>query len=300
MKSPDYIDAQASVEALEAKRGRWAKHQFRATWGVLILLSVTVCVAVFARSAGPQQVIAAIQVPDALATAIAALGDSAHGGHGDFGSVIEQLNGFASGAMLKVMGVCGLLLGLAIGVIKQSVGAAVLGVMMASTTVFLPAMLDNVVGGAAGATHGRSVAAVAQEAFDRHDAQGVRMVLERVGSSFSLEGEFVLAQIAAGKENQGGRSDTARIVAKLAGQKEIVPRPDVLYALEAAAFGTARSESAKAYLVDREGRAQLARMAAWALAGVTALVTSALGAWLLVSFLISRRIRRINELLASV
>ncbi|MBW8464615.1 hypothetical protein [Acidovorax sp.] len=89
------------------------------------------------------------------------------------------------------------------------------------------------------------------------------------------------------------------ILAKLAGQKAFQPRADVLYALEKSAYGAAQSDSAKTYSTEREGRVAIAHTAAWALATMTATATAALGAWLLVSFLIARRIRRIRELLAA-
>ena len=205
-------------------------------------------------------------------------------------------------------------MGLAVGVIKQSIGAAVVGITMAVATMMMPAMLDDMAGGATGVSRGRSEASVAQIAIERRDTEVFREVLGRVEGSFALEGDFVLAQMNAGnassaiapdseiglgKENQPARSDASNVLTKLAGQKEILPRPDVLYALETSAFGAARSDSAKAYLTEREGRAQMARTAAWLLGSLTGLATTALGAWFLVSVLISRRIRRINDLLAS-
>ncbi|WP_207402315.1 hypothetical protein, partial [Acidovorax sp. SD340] len=65
------------------------------------------------------------------------------------------------------------------------------------------------------------------------------------------------------------------------------------------AYGAAQSDSARTYAIEREGRVAIARMAAWALATMTATATAVLGAWLLVSLLIGRRIRRISELLAA-
>ncbi|WP_306555926.1 hypothetical protein [Acidovorax sp.] len=314
MKSTAAIEAQASVAALAARRDQWAKVQIRATCAVLAMLAVTVCVVVLAGNLGPQHVISDIQVPDALAKAIAALSSSHGNAYGRLAPAYEQLSSWAGGTLAKVVGFCGLFMGLAVGVIKQSIGAAVVGITMAVATMMMPAMLDDMAGGATGVSRGRSEASVAQIAIERRDTEVFREVLGRVEGSFALEGDFVLAQMNAGnassaiapdseiglgKENQPARSDASNVLTKLAGQKEILPRPDVLYALETSAFGAARSDSAKAYLTEREGRAQMARTAAWLLGSLTGLATTALGAWFLVSVLISRRIRRINDLLAS-
>ena len=63
----------------------------------------------------------------------------------EFTQVYDQLTGWANGTLGKVLGVAALLVGLGVGVIKQSVIAAVVGIAMALTTGFGPGVIDGVV-----------------------------------------------------------------------------------------------------------------------------------------------------------
>lgn len=63
----------------------------------------------------------------------------------EFTQVYDQLTGWANGTLGKVLGVSALLVGLGVGVIKQSVIAAVVGIAMALTAGFGPGVIDGVI-----------------------------------------------------------------------------------------------------------------------------------------------------------
>lgn len=63
----------------------------------------------------------------------------------EFTQVYDQLTGWANGTLGKVLGVAALLVGLGVGVIKQSVIAAVVGIAMALTAGFGPGVIDGVI-----------------------------------------------------------------------------------------------------------------------------------------------------------
>lgn len=63
----------------------------------------------------------------------------------EFTQVYDQLTGWANGTLGKVLGVAALLVGLGVGVIKQSVIAAVVGISIALTAGFGPGVIDGVV-----------------------------------------------------------------------------------------------------------------------------------------------------------
>ena len=63
----------------------------------------------------------------------------------EFTQVHDQVAGWANGTLGKTMGVAALLVGLGIGVIKQSVMAAVVGVAMALVAGFGPDVIDGVI-----------------------------------------------------------------------------------------------------------------------------------------------------------
>lgn len=84
----------------------------------------------------------------ALLIAVAAmlpLQAMAGAGGTEFTQVYDQLTGWANGTLGKVLGVAALLVGLGVGVIKQSVIAAVVGIAMALTAGFGPGVIDGVV-----------------------------------------------------------------------------------------------------------------------------------------------------------
>lgn len=66
-------------------------------------------------------------------------------GGGEFTEVYDQLSGWSNGILGKVLGVAALLVGLGVGVIKQSVIAAVVGIAMALTAGFGPGVIDGVI-----------------------------------------------------------------------------------------------------------------------------------------------------------
>jgi len=83
----------------------------------------------------------------ALSIAFAAASTQALAGAGgtEFTQVHDQVSGWANGTLGKVLAVTSLLVGLGIGVIKQSVMAAVVGVSMALVAGFGPGVIDGVV-----------------------------------------------------------------------------------------------------------------------------------------------------------
>lgn len=76
---------------------------------------------------------------------VAPLQAYAGAGGTEFTQVYDQLTGWANGTLGKVLGVAALLVGLGVGVIKQSVIAAVVGVAVALTAGFGPGVIDGVI-----------------------------------------------------------------------------------------------------------------------------------------------------------
>ena len=70
---------------------------------------------------------------------------SAGAGGTEFTQVYDQLTGWSNGTLGKVLGIAAQLVGLGVGVIKQSVIAAVVGIAMALTAGFGPGVIDGVI-----------------------------------------------------------------------------------------------------------------------------------------------------------
>ena len=66
-------------------------------------------------------------------------------GGGEFTEVYDQLTAWSNGILGKVLGIAALLVGLGVGVIKQSVIAAVVGIAMALTAAFGPGVIDGII-----------------------------------------------------------------------------------------------------------------------------------------------------------
>lgn len=66
------------------------------------------------------------------------------GGDTEFGDIYDQISGWTEGTLGKTLGVSALLVGLGLGVIKQSVMSAVVGVAMALVAGFGPGIIDSV------------------------------------------------------------------------------------------------------------------------------------------------------------
>lgn len=81
----------------------------------------------------------------AMVVALAPMQASAGAGGTEFTQVYDQLTGWSNGTLGKVLGIAALLVGLGVGVIKQSVIAAVVGIAMALTAGFGPGVIDGVI-----------------------------------------------------------------------------------------------------------------------------------------------------------
>ena len=81
----------------------------------------------------------------ALAFALAAMSSQAGAGGTEFTQVYDQITGWANGTLGKTLAVSALLVGLGVGVIKQSIIAAVVGVAMALVSGFGPGVIDGVI-----------------------------------------------------------------------------------------------------------------------------------------------------------
>lgn len=86
----------------------------------------------------------AVALPLALAAALA------HAGAGgtEFQNIYTQVSGWTNGVLGKTLAVSALLVGLGIGVIKQSVLSAVVGVAMGLVAGFGPSVIDTVISAA--------------------------------------------------------------------------------------------------------------------------------------------------------
>lgn len=83
-----------------------------------------------------------------LAAAVAALVSAqafAGPGGSEFTTVYDQVSGWTNGVLGKTLAISSLLVGLGIGVLKQSVMAAVTGVAMALVAGFGPSVIDGVI-----------------------------------------------------------------------------------------------------------------------------------------------------------
>lgn len=83
----------------------------------------------------------AVALPLALAAVLA------HAGAGgtEFQSIYDQVRGWTNGVLGKTLAVSALLVGLGIGVIKQSVLSAVVGVAMGLVAGFGPNVVDSII-----------------------------------------------------------------------------------------------------------------------------------------------------------
>jgi len=83
----------------------------------------------------------------ALLLVAASIPMQAYAGAGgtEFTPVYDQLTGWSNGTLGKVLGIAALLVGLGVGVIKQSVIAAVVGIAVALTAGFGPGVIDGVI-----------------------------------------------------------------------------------------------------------------------------------------------------------
>lgn len=80
-----------------------------------------------------------------IAAVVAPMQASAGAGGTEFTQVYDQLTGWSNGTLGKTLGLAALLVGLGVGVIKQSVIAAVVGIAMALTAGFGPGVIDGVI-----------------------------------------------------------------------------------------------------------------------------------------------------------
>lgn len=80
-----------------------------------------------------------------IAFVLAALSSHAGAGGTEFTQVYDQITGWANGTLGKTLAVSALLVGLGVGVIKQSIIAAVVGVAMALVSGFGPGVIDGVI-----------------------------------------------------------------------------------------------------------------------------------------------------------
>ena len=80
-----------------------------------------------------------------IAAVVAPMQATAGAGGTEFTQVYDQLTGWSNGTLGKTLGLAALLVGLGVGVIKQSVIAAVVGIAMALTAGFGPGVIDGVI-----------------------------------------------------------------------------------------------------------------------------------------------------------
>ena len=73
------------------------------------------------------------------------MSSQAGAGGTEFTQVYDQITGCANGTLGKTLGVSALLVGLGVGVIKQSIIAAVVAIGMALTAGFGPGVIDGVI-----------------------------------------------------------------------------------------------------------------------------------------------------------
>ena len=95
-----------------------------------------------------------IKLAALAATTIAATAAQAGAGGTEFQTVYDQISGWSNGILGKTLAVTSLLVGMGIGVIKQSVIAAVVGVSMGLVAGFGPGVIDGVITAALPITNG--------------------------------------------------------------------------------------------------------------------------------------------------
>ena len=98
-----------------------------------------------AQAKQAQDYVAPVLLALAMVVALAPMQASAGAGGTEFTQVYDQLTGWSNGTLGKVLGIAALLVGLGVGMIKQSVIAAVVGIAMALTAGFGPGVIDGVI-----------------------------------------------------------------------------------------------------------------------------------------------------------
>lgn len=270
--TPDVIDELGELDG----RQQWIKRRFAwLRWPFLILggLSLLACIAY--GWMGPSQTPASIDVPAALLQQFSDYVPSAGHSSGLASSGLDGVSSVASSAMslfiplLAGLGLLGamatfLVTGRPGPLINAGVGFAVLGSAAYMLNVFMGGLPDSepkessyeVVSPRASFT----------EAVKEHDLATVMGKLAAVGQNRTMQGHYVLVQIAAMDRVTNGdylAKYGRAVVSSLAEDAlHLKPAPRTLYALEIAANGKATSPAALAY---EEGKlASKARMGAFA------------------------------------
>lgn len=94
-----------------------------------------------------------LQLAGGLAVASAALMADAHAGTGGtttFGNLEKRVIGWAEGSLGVIIAVSALLIGLAMGIMRQSAAAVVIGLVIALSLYFGPTIIESVLTATAG------------------------------------------------------------------------------------------------------------------------------------------------------
>ena len=95
-----------------------------------------------------------------VAGSVAASAAALASGGSEFSSVYSTITDWTQGVLGKILAVGGLLVGIAFGLVRQSVIAAVIGLAMAMVLFYGPDVIDSIMGAAASGLSGDAVAAM--------------------------------------------------------------------------------------------------------------------------------------------
>ncbi|MGP3505493.1 hypothetical protein [Paracidovorax citrulli] len=257
-----------------------------ATWVACASFVASAGLAVGAILVAPDASLGALDVPTEIATALAGPSDRA----GELSAVVSTLGGtlVSVGRLLAVGMVvaCG-----AKAYTRQSPEPLFVGFLFCMALLGAGAFYDS--------EDGSNRPKPAEKAlFNRAsagDMTGIDQQFNSLGLSNTPAGRYVLAQAAA-VASEGKRFGLLDVYAKNLGELFPAAKPQVLYAIDVAAFGGPTSEAAIDYAAQRGSSARTLQLSALAVAGVSALCLAIWGTLFGVSRSIRARIKRIHAL----
>lgn len=292
---------QSQVAALEARENAFGKRVRRLAPAGVGLACSTVAAGVLVQFLGPDLQPSKVDVPKKLLECFSTSALASGGSH-SFAGVAETLMSQLSNLQPYLAGLA--LLGLLVGVFNAAktgeMTRAIMPMIAGFTIVGSLGMVRTIFDGTSDGFQNNPREDFVH-AVENHKIEIVAGDLRQVDQQSTPVGLYVLAQlsITGDEPNAKGRiavtSDIAsRLTLPAAG---FVPRPDVLFAIEHAAFGRAKSPAALAYEDEQLAKQRIAKIALVILESLTLAVgASALGFFSL-GQIIGRRLRRIRDML---
>lgn len=298
-------DIKGQIMALELREKAFTKRlrQF-APAGAINCLAAAVSLGV-ASYLGPDAYPSNVDIPTHLLGLFSDAVPGSSGGSGLAGvtSAAGSLASFMTPMVLAMGGIFGVF-NIVTGMLHADMGRVVRGALapiFLGGTVFMATNVLGLDGGDDDSGFGPSPRTEFVGAVSDRKYQAVATALEKVGQKDSAEGLYVLAQIVLSKDALRASKPLA-INAELAKKvaepsKDFKPKAEALYAIELAALGAPQSPEAVAYRDEHLASQKTARGISSALA-VSGAALGAVGiAFGLLGRVVSRRIKRIHQML---